>query len=329
MESVFGFLTCAILIFFAGKKLSYYGDLIAEMTGLGKAWIGLILMASVTSLPELMVGISSSAIVKDANLAAGDVLWSCLFNLGILAVMDALLPRDKPLLASASHTHVLAAALWLILLAVVGIGIYLPVEFNVGWIGVISLLFMIIYFASMRLIYRYTQRELSWEIQEEIKEHKFTLKQVIIRYAGFASIIIGAALFLPYFAEDIALMTWLGSSFVGTIFVAMSTSLPEIAVSLAAIRMGSIDMSVGNLLGSNIFNVFILFIDDIFYTQWHFLSDVSDVNIITVFGSVIMSAIVIIWLAYKSKWKSFILAWDAWAIILVYIATVSLLYKFS
>ena len=74
MESVFGFLTCAILIFFAGKKLSYYGDLIAEMTGLGKAWIGLILMASVTSLPELMVGISSSAIVKDANLAAGDVL---------------------------------------------------------------------------------------------------------------------------------------------------------------------------------------------------------------------------------------------------------------
>jgi cation:H+ antiporter len=84
--------------FFAWKKLSYYGDLLSELTGLGKAWIGLILMAGVTSLPELMVGISSSAIVESADLAAGDILGSCLFNLGILAVMDAFLPKDKPFL---------------------------------------------------------------------------------------------------------------------------------------------------------------------------------------------------------------------------------------
>jgi cation:H+ antiporter len=329
MEAIFWFITCAALIFFAGKKLSYYGDLISEMTGLGKAWIGLILMASVTSLPELMVGISSSAIVQDANLAAGDVLGSCLFNLGILAVMDAFLPKDKPLLGNASHTHVLAAALGLILIAVVGIWIFLPSDFNVWGIGVISLLFMMMYFASMRLIYQYTQREQADEIRDEIKEHKFTLNQVILRYVGFAGIIIWAALFLPHFAEEIALMTWLWSSFVGTIFVAMSTSLPEIAVSLAAIRMGSIDMSIWNLLGSNIFNVFILFIDDIFYTKGNFLSDIDDTNLITVFWSVIMSAIVIIWLTYKSKWKKFILAWDASAIFLVYIATIMLLYKFS
>ena len=51
------------MIFLAGRKLSHYGDLLAERTGLGKAWIGIILLATVTSLPELMVGISSSAIV--------------------------------------------------------------------------------------------------------------------------------------------------------------------------------------------------------------------------------------------------------------------------
>lgn len=107
---------------------------------------------------------------------------------------------------------------------------------------------MIIYFGSMRLIYQYTRRDQAEDIQDEIKEHKFTLNQVIARYIGFASVIIGAALFLPHFAEQIAIMTGLGQSFVGTIFIAISTSLPEIAVSLAAIRMGSIDMSVGNLL---------------------------------------------------------------------------------
>ncbi len=276
-----------------------------------------------------MVGISASAIVESADLAAWDILGSCLFNLGILAVMDALLPKDKPLLANASQSHVLAAALWLILIAMVGVGLFLPVDLNFGGIGIISLLFMIIYFASMRLIYGYTRKTQSEEIQDEIKEHKFTLRQVIARYVWFASVIIGAALFLPHFAEQIALMTGLGQSFVGTLFIAISTSLPEIAVSLAAIRMGSIDLSVGNLLGSNIFNVFILFIDDIFYTKGHFLSDVNDANIITVFGIVIMSAIVIIWLTYKSKLKQLILAWDAIAIFLVYIITIILLYNFT
>lgn len=329
MSDIFWFLTAAALIFFAGKKLSYYGDLLAEMTGLGKAWIGLILMAGVTSLPELMVGISSSAIVQSADLAAGDILWSCLFNLGILAVMDAFLPKDKPLLANSSQSHVLAAALGLILIAIVGIGLFLPTEFNIWGIGVISVLFMIMYLGSMRLIYQYTKREQSDDIHDEIKEHKFTLRQVIIRYIGFASIIVGAALFLPHFAEKIAIMTGLGQSFVGSIFLAISTSLPEIAISIAAIRMGSIDLSVGNLLGSNIFNVFILFIDDIFYTKWRFLSDVSDTNLITVFGIVIMSAIVIIGLTYKSKIKQLILAWDAVAIFLVYIATIVLLYSFT
>lgn len=286
-------------------------------------------MAGVTSLPELMVGISSSAIVQSADLAAGDILGSCLFNLGILAVMDAFLPKDKPLLASASQSHVLAAALGLILIALVGVGLFLPTDFNIGGIGVISMLFMIMYFGAMRLIYQYTRREQADEIQDEIKEHQFTLRQVIIRYIGFASVIIGAALFLPHFAEQIALMTGLGQSFVGTIFIAISTSLPEIAVSLAAIRMGSIDLSVGNLLGSNIFNIFILFVDDIFYTKGNFMSDISDSNIITVFGIVIMSAIVIIGLTYKSKLKQLILAWDAVAIFLVYIATIILLYNFT
>ncbi len=326
MSDIFWFITCGALIFFAGKKLSYYGDLLSEITWLGKAWIWLILMASVTSLPELMVGISASAIVQSADLAAGDILGSCLFNLGILAVMDAFLPKDRPLLANASQSHVLAAALGLILVSCVGVWLFLSADYNFGGIWVISLLFMLIYFGSMRLIYQYTRKEQSENIQEEIKEHKFTLRQVIIRYIGFASIIIWAALFLPHFAEKIALMTGLGQSFVGTIFIAISTSLPEIAVSLAAIRMGSIDMSVGNLLWSNIFNVFILFIDDIFYTKWHFLSDVKDANIITVFGIAIMSAIVIIWLTYKSKLKQLILAWDAVAIVLVYIATITLLY---
>lgn len=72
--NILGFITCAAVIVYSGSKLSFYGDKIANLTGMGKAWIGLILMASVTSLPELITGISSVAIVKAPNLAAGDIL---------------------------------------------------------------------------------------------------------------------------------------------------------------------------------------------------------------------------------------------------------------
>lgn len=149
-----GFILCAVIIFLAGKKLSYYGDLLAEKTGMGKAWIGLILMASVTSLPELMVGISSAAIVQSADLAVGDILGSCAFNLGILAIMDAFLPRHHTLLGTASPNHILAAALGIILISMVGVAIFLPEEIVLSsWIGLTSLSFIIIYLISIRLIY--------------------------------------------------------------------------------------------------------------------------------------------------------------------------------
>ena len=332
MLNIFGFIVCGVIIFFAGKKLAHYGDIIAGLTGIGRAWIGLILLASVTSLPELMVGISSSAFVGSADLAVGDILGSCAFNLGILAMMDYFVPHKKPLLGSASSSHVMAAAMGIILITMAGVGIYLPNDIIITqWVGLTSLSFVFIYFASMRLIYRYELKIQSTQIiaEENETKGKITLKKAITQYILFASITIAAALFLPYFAEHIAEMTGLGKTFVGTLFLAASTSLPEIAVSLAAIRMGTLDLAVGNLLGSNLFNIFILALDDLFYTKGHILKDADPANMISVFGTIIMSAVVIIGLTYHSPTKRFRLAWDAILIFLIYLVNMVLLYKLA
>ena len=147
MASILGFIFCAAIIFVAGKKLSYYGDLIARKTGWGRAWIGLTLMATVTSLPELMVGISSSAIVESADLAVGDVLGSCAFNLAILAMLDILLPRHEHLFFIASSSrHILSAALGMILIALTGLSLFLPQTLILlPGIGMMSMAFVIIY----------------------------------------------------------------------------------------------------------------------------------------------------------------------------------------
>ncbi len=331
MLNLFGFLFCAVVIFLAGKKLAHYGDLIAELTGLGKAWIGLILMASVTSLPELMVGISSSALVGSADLAVGDILGSCAFNLGILALMDAFVPKTKPLLGSASQSHVLAASLGLILVTMAGVGLYLPNDILITpGLGLTSISFMVIYLIAVRILYQYSQKT-KHEEQAEDNHHtpEMTLKTVAAWYTLYACIIIAAALFLPHFAEKIAEQTGLGKSFVGTLFLAASTSLPEIAVSMAAVRMGFIDLSVGNLLGSNIFNVFILFIDDLFYTKGHLLKDASDAHLVSVFSVILMSAVAIIGLTYRTTEKRYLLAWDALLIFLIYVLNIALLYKMT
>ncbi|MBA2499604.1 MAG: hypothetical protein H0V30_07750 [Chitinophagaceae bacterium] len=124
MIPILGFILCALVILYCGKKLSFYGDIIAYRSVLGKAWIGLILLSTVTSLPELMVGISSSAIVQSADLAVSDVLGSCAFNLGLLAILDAFMPKQAALFSTASQKHVLAAVMGIILVAMAGIGIF-------------------------------------------------------------------------------------------------------------------------------------------------------------------------------------------------------------
>ncbi|QYJ68481.1 sodium:calcium antiporter [Flavobacterium litorale] len=329
--TVLGFTCCAIIIFFAGKKLSHYGDLLADMTGMGKALIGLILMSTVTSLPELMVGVSSVAILQSADFAVGGILGSCAFNLGILSLMEFYMSKNKPLFSQMSQSHILAAAFSIILLALTGLGLFMDSSMVfMPTIGLTSIGFAVLYILSMRSIYYYQKSNPAVVAEaESITLEGITLKKVGLRYAMYAVIIIVTAIALPYFAENIAAETGLGESFVGTLFLAVSTSLPEIAVSIAAVRIGAADMAMGNLLGSNIFNIFILFLDDIMYTKGLLLKDASDSNQISVFMVLIMTGVALTGLIFPFQQKRTIMAWDTLAIFLLYVLNVVLLYKFS
>lgn len=321
-----GFIICSIAIFFAGQKLSYYADNIAKVTKLGRAWIGLILIASITSLPELVVGISSTTVVKSADLAVGNILGSCGFNLGLLALMDAFVPKHKSILSLASQNHVVAAGMGIILIALAGVGLYLPDDIVlIPGIGLMSISFILVYFFSVWLIHRFdarTRREDNHQPGDDITI--LDRKAQMLYFGLFALVIIAAAVFLPYFTNNIAESLALNKTFAGTFLLAITTSLPEIAVSIAAVRMGAIDICVGNLLGSNLFNIFILAINSVFYTG-HLLKDASDVNLISILATIIMFAIAIIGLSFRIEAKRYLLAWDAILIFLVYFLNIVLI----
>jgi len=317
-----GFISCAILIVFSGVRLSKYGDVISELSGLGKAWIGLILMAAVTSLPELFSGISSVLVLNQPDIAVGSVFGSCAFNMAILAVLDYFVP-GKPISSIVTRSQILAGFLGMILIILsvieINFGNLFPEK---GWFSFFPASIILIYLISVRIIFENDKKIKKEEDvrTDQISHNKdsISLKNAIIQFLLNAVLIVLAALALPYFAEKLALQTGINQSFIGTLLVAGSTSLPELVVSVAAVRMGSIDLAIGNLLGSNLFNMFILAIDDLIYTDGPILLATNPNHALSALVTLIMTCVISISILFGSPKKRFALGIDAIILIFLY-----------
>ena len=326
---VLGFIACAAIIVYSGARLSFYGDRIAELTGMGRAWVGLILMASVTSLPELITGISAVAIVKAPDLAAGDIFGSCAFNLLILSFLDARI--KKPLFSLVKSSHIVAAIFGIILAAMAGMAIFLAQETPaLLWISSFTFLLFGMYLAAVWGIYQYdklgdAEQINSTPITSPGRNEEF--KKVRRGYILNALVVVGVAIFLPYFGEHIAAQTGLDNSFFGTLFIAATTSLPELVVSLVALRIGALDIAVGNLLGSNVFNMFILGVDDVFYSDGSLFRVISPSHLLSVLFTIIMTAVVGLGILFKPQKKHFwLLGLDSFVIIVCYVLLMTYLF---
>ncbi len=317
------------VIVFAGTNLSRCGDIIAEKTDMGRTWVGVILIASVTSLPELITGVSSVAIFDLPNIAVGDVFGSCMFNLLILAGMDAF-SGPTPISAKAHQGHVLAASFGVLMLGVAAISLIAGPRFPaLGWISPASLMIFLLYAFAMRMIFLFEQRRIAEFVQQkaEIARYdKISLKHAYAQYAWNAVLVVGAATYLPHLGDQIAEMTGLGRTFVGSIFIALTTSLPELVVSVSALRLEAVDLVFGNLLGSNLFNMAILALDDLCYFKAPLFTTAAPGHIVTASAAMAMTAVAVIGLIYRVSRKRFLFAWDSLAIVLVYLYGVTVVY---
>lgn len=324
------FIFCSALIVLAGTFLSRYGDIIAEKVGMGRAWIGLILMAGITSLPELITGVSSVTMAGVPDIALGDIMGSCVFNLSIVALMD-ILHGPSPIFSKSEHGHILSAGFGVILIGLVSISILANDHIPSIWsIGLYTPVIILIYIIGIRSVFLFEKRKIAAFVGKlpALQYEHITTSRAVFWYIINAFIIIGAATWLPYIGEGLAEKTGLGQSFVGTIFIALTTSLPEIVVSIAALRIGASDMVIANLFGSNMFNILILGIDDLFFVQGPLFSFVSVNHAVTGFVAVMMTGITIVSLTYRLEKKVFLrLGWDSIAIILSYFLNIYLLYS--
>ena len=322
------FVFCSLLIIVAGIKSAKYGDVIAEKTILGRALVGLLLLALITSLPEVFTGISAVAIVGIPDLTLGDILGSCIFNLMILGILDVL-NKKEPFLYQASKSHMLSAGFFVTLMGVVLVSILLSQQIgmiNIGWIAIYTPIILVLYFLMVRGIFQFEQNQKSQS--EEEQYGAVSLKATLWKFSIASVVVIGAAMWLPKIGEEIAVMTGLANTFVGTLFLATTTSFPELVVTITAWRIGAKDMAIADILGSNLFDLLIVAIDDVFYLKGSFLSDVNLAHILTGLIAIMMTGVVIVGLTSNSSRKTFrVINWDALAIIGLFLTGVFFLYR--
>jgi len=324
------FLACLAIILFAGTKLARYGDAIGKKTGLGGLWVGLVLLAVITSAPELVTGISSAALVDLPDLALGTLFGSCLFNLSILALLD-ILHRPAPILSRASSRHIASSGVGILLMAIAAGSILAGERLSglaLGWVGIPSIVILVVYLVAVRLMFRFERSHQLPPLEAASPQYtEIPMRTVYLKFILAAAAVIGAGIWLSFVGDEIAETTGWDASFVGSLFLAISSSMPELVVSIAALRLGAIDMAVADILGSNMFNIAIIFAVDLFYTQGPILSSVSSAHLITAAVVMVMSLLVIVGLRLQQKRKTFIvISWYALALIGLYILGVYFLF---
>ncbi len=325
------FVFCSALIVICGSRLSKYGDVIAEKTGIGRAWIGLILMASITSLPELITGVSSVAVVGVPNIAVGDIMGSCVYNLAILALMDVV-NKDRPIFQRAYKGHFLSSGFSLMLISIVLASMMLGESMpSIGHVGLYTPAIIITYVVAVRAVYFYEKVFFSEYVETAAMAPSYediSFRSAVVHYLINAAIIVMAATWLPSIADGLGELTGLGNTFMGSVMVAMTTSLPEVVVSIAAVRLGAQDMAIANMLGSNMFNILILAVDDILYTRGPIFSHIEPSHAVTGLMAVMMTAVVVIGLTYPKKKKTFVrIGWDTLWLSLLWVLNIVILYS--
>lgn len=311
----------------AGIVLSRTADAIAERTGLGRLAVGVVLLAGATTLPEIITDITAVRI--DApDLAVGDIAGSCVMNLLILALLDLGHHRmhGSGLLSRVVVTHSRAAALSIILLGIAGVAILSRLSLAIGHVGIGTILIFGVYLAGLRSTMAVGEPGTDAGGPGDTPQAQMKLSSAIVGFSLGAVAIALSGPVLARSAEHLAEASGLGQTFFGSVFLAIITSLPELVASFTALRIGAHDLAVANLFGSNVFNMAVLLLFDLFYVKGPLLSSVEPRHAITVFIAIIMSGLALQVTVSRGERRVWVFEQDAVALIVAFLVGVGLMY---
>ena len=330
---VLQFLALAAVVAGAGTLLARAADSIAEATGLGRLLVGSILLAAATSLPELTVDVAAVR-AGMPDLATGDLLGSSLMNLLILAGIDLSRRNGRRMLSREAASHALSATLSIALTAIAGLALLAAGRLPGGALLGISgwswaLLAAYVLGARMLFIDQRISARLAVEQRGgEPPPSPAAPARAAAVFAGAAAAILLAGPRLAHVAGELADRSGLGGTFVGTTLVALTTSLPELASSLAAVRIGALDLAIGNTFGSNAFNM-LLFVPLDAVHPGSLFAAVSPAHAVTAFAVIVATTVAVLGQLYQVERRVPVLEPDALLVVVLVGAALVLVYRLS
>lgn len=240
-------------------KAADYVDLIDKKTNISGAFIGGVLLASITSLPEFFTSLSAALILGNSELVLGNILGSNIFNLAILGMIMILFVngfvKDK---ISKKHYTVCLFILFVNLI------LFFPIFFGKNLeffnISIISIIILIVYFLSLKFM-----AGDNTETEDEEDNCKLSIKQIVTRFILVSIGLVAVSILITYVTDIISEKLNLSASLSGALFLGIATSLPEVTSVIALAKKSRFNLGIGNIIGSNIFNLFIISFTDIIY----------------------------------------------------------------
>ncbi|MDE7164855.1 MAG: cation transporter [Clostridiales bacterium] len=252
-----GYIAMVAIIVALSIKLGKYVDIMDAKSNISGAFIGGVMLAAVTSLPELFTSLSAVWIVKQNSMIIGNILGSDLINLAFFGVILLIFGRGLKK-ASFSKFYYVALSVACGMYALVAIGLYFAEYMQFTWFSVVSPAILVLYILFV------SKMPKTSEADDDKSDDGLTLKQAVIRFVICAVVLIGASIAMTYLTDMVAELLKLGKTFAGALFLGIATSLPELISSVTLCYRGNYNAAAGNIIGSNVFNFAILFVADVF-----------------------------------------------------------------
>lgn len=328
------YVLCLVATVFTSNKLAEYIDALDKKTKISGAFLGGILLAGVTSLPELITSITA-AILKQPEMTLGNILGSNVFDIAIIAVlMLVFFKRSLGKRVSKSNVVICIFTLFIsvliLLCAIFDWQIVIP-AINVN---ILTPLILVLYVVAIWFSQK-TEEKTDTQSNDNIKENQnitnaqikdetapktkakevtnkaeiLAVKQIVWRFILLALVLVGVSVAMTYLVDSIATTYDLGRGLAGALFLGIATSLPEIISSFTLVRLGNFDSAYGNIIGSCLFNFGVIALADIVYTEGTvFLTDLQSIILSAcLVVACIMALIFGISRLQKSKYKNSIL----------------------
>lgn len=317
------FFFSAAVVVLAATQLARFGDIIAVRARLGGMFIGTLLLAGATSLPELLSGINAISLGVP-NMAAGSIFGSGMFNMFMLGLLDMIFFRAR-ILRRIATTHALTASLANLLTGLAVLFLLANIDIKIGWVGGDSLVIILVYIGGVRLLQG--RSAVPGGVEEVEGQDKIpTLPWALLGFGVATLVLVLINPLMVGSANQISVETGLSTGFIGATLIAITTSLPELVATIAAARLGAYDLAIGNLFGSNVFNIFALGLIDFFFLPGRFLGVIDPSFAIVGMIVITLTGLGLIGLLARVERRILFVEIDALLIFIGYFLGMALLY---